>query len=126
MGWQQRYVRFCGRIVVLSILILLLYPFLWTWTVIGTLWFTSAKNCVILCFFTLFPLLFPLYMWSCLILFSFTCFSVTRRRSKMGFPYLVNFQLLWIIFHCLYVIGKGWATLKFHLHLVICHDRMIR
>ncbi|RDX70957.1 E3 ubiquitin-protein ligase SIS3, partial [Mucuna pruriens] len=45
-GWQQRYARFCGRVVVLSILVLLLYPFLWAWTVIGTLWFSSAKNCL--------------------------------------------------------------------------------
>ncbi|KAK4362360.1 hypothetical protein RND71_017601 [Anisodus tanguticus] len=45
-GWQQRYGRFCGRIAVLSILALLLYPFLWAWTIIGTLWFTSARNCL--------------------------------------------------------------------------------
>ncbi|KAK4719493.1 hypothetical protein R3W88_017831 [Solanum pinnatisectum] len=29
LGWQQRYTRFRGRIVVLSILALFLYPFLW-------------------------------------------------------------------------------------------------
>ncbi|KAL0421810.1 UNVERIFIED_CONTAM: E3 ubiquitin-protein ligase SIS3 [Sesamum latifolium] len=46
LGWQQRYARFCGRIVVLSVLALLLYPLLWAWTVIGTLWFTSARNCL--------------------------------------------------------------------------------
>lgn len=46
LGWQQRYARFCGRIVVLSILVLLLYPFLWIWTVIGTLWFTTARSCL--------------------------------------------------------------------------------
>ncbi|XXG83897.1 hypothetical protein AAC387_Pa10g1544 [Persea americana] len=46
LGWQQRYAPFCGRIVVLSILSLLLYPFLWAWTVIGTLWFTSARSCL--------------------------------------------------------------------------------
>ncbi|CAA2999897.1 RING-finger ubiquitin ligase [Olea europaea subsp. europaea] len=45
-GWQQRYARFCGRIVVLSILVLLLYPFLWAWTIIGTLWFTRARSCL--------------------------------------------------------------------------------
>ncbi|KAJ0104802.1 hypothetical protein Patl1_18018 [Pistacia atlantica] len=45
-GWQQRYARFCGRVVVLSILSLLLYPFLWAWTIIGTLWFTRARNCL--------------------------------------------------------------------------------
>lgn len=45
-GWQQRYARFCGRVAVLSILSLLLYPFLWAWTVIGTLWFTKARDCL--------------------------------------------------------------------------------
>ncbi|XP_022988385.1 E3 ubiquitin-protein ligase SIS3-like isoform X1 [Cucurbita maxima] len=45
-GWQQRYARFCGRIVVLSILALLLYPFLWAWTAIGTLWFREAHKCL--------------------------------------------------------------------------------
>lgn len=48
-GWQQRYARFCGRIVVLSVLALLLYPFLWAWTAIGTLWFREAHKCV--CYF---------------------------------------------------------------------------
>lgn len=46
LGRQQRFVRFCGRIVVLSILVLILYPFLWAWTVIGSIWFTSARNCL--------------------------------------------------------------------------------
>ncbi|KAG6485838.1 hypothetical protein ZIOFF_054403 [Zingiber officinale] len=46
LGSEQRYARFCGRLVVLSILILLLYPFLWVWTVVGTLWFTSARSCL--------------------------------------------------------------------------------
>ena len=55
-GWQQRYARFCGRVVVISILALILYPFLWAWTIIGTLWFSSAKNCV--CVFFFFGLLF--------------------------------------------------------------------
>ncbi|KAI5383509.1 hypothetical protein KIW84_070770 [Lathyrus oleraceus] len=43
-GWQQRYARFCGRVAVLSILGLLLYPFLWAWTIVGTMWFRSAKS----------------------------------------------------------------------------------
>ena len=63
-GWQQRYPRFCGRVVVFSILVLLLYPFLWAWTVIGTLWFSSAKNCV--CFIPVLP-------FSVLLLTSFWC-----------------------------------------------------
>ncbi|CAL0319989.1 unnamed protein product [Lupinus luteus] len=45
-GRHQRYSRFCGRVVVLSILALLLYPFLWTWTIIGSLWFSSTKTCL--------------------------------------------------------------------------------
>ncbi|KAL4566590.1 hypothetical protein LXL04_030709 [Taraxacum kok-saghyz] len=45
-GRQQRQARFCGRAVVLSILSIFLYPFLWAWTVIGSLWFTSSKNCL--------------------------------------------------------------------------------
>ncbi|CAL1406485.1 unnamed protein product [Linum trigynum] len=45
-GWQQRYALYCGRVVVISILSMMLYPFLWAWTVIGTLWFTSARNCL--------------------------------------------------------------------------------
>ncbi|CAH2064970.1 unnamed protein product, partial [Thlaspi arvense] len=45
-GSQQRNAGFCGRVVVLSLLSLLLYPFLWAWTVIGTFWFTKAKSCL--------------------------------------------------------------------------------
>ncbi|KAL8143908.1 hypothetical protein V2J09_016940 [Rumex salicifolius] len=45
-GRQQRHAGFCGRVVVLSILSLLLYPFLWAWSITGTLWFTSARNCL--------------------------------------------------------------------------------
>lgn len=50
-GSQQRNIGFCGRVVVLSILSLLLYPFLWAWTVIGTIWFTRARSCVSISFF---------------------------------------------------------------------------
>lgn len=45
-GRQQRQARFCGRVVVLSILSVFLYPFLWAWTVIGSLWFSSSKDCL--------------------------------------------------------------------------------
>ncbi|XP_057442976.1 E3 ubiquitin-protein ligase SIS3-like [Lotus japonicus] len=45
-GWQQRYARFCGRVVVLSILSMLFYPFLWAWTITGTLWFNNSKTCL--------------------------------------------------------------------------------
>ncbi|OIT08369.1 PREDICTED: E3 ubiquitin-protein ligase SIS3-like isoform X2 [Nicotiana attenuata] len=81
LGWQQRYTRFRGRIVVLSLLALFLYPFLWAWTIIGTLWFTSARSCVS---------------------------SLARRRSKMGFPYLVAIQLLWTPWHSLHI--NWWLT----------------
>lgn len=45
-GRQQRQARFHGRAVVLSILSIFLYPFLWAWTVIGSLWFSSSKDCL--------------------------------------------------------------------------------
>ncbi|KAJ7529505.1 hypothetical protein O6H91_15G053800 [Diphasiastrum complanatum] len=43
---EQRLLCFWGRIIILSCLAVLLYPFLWAWTVIGSLWFTSAHNCL--------------------------------------------------------------------------------
>ncbi|XP_051133477.1 E3 ubiquitin-protein ligase SIS3-like [Andrographis paniculata] len=46
LGSEQRYARFCGRTVVLSIIVFLLYPFLWAWTIIGSLWFTAARDCL--------------------------------------------------------------------------------
>lgn len=45
-GRQQRHARFCGRVVALSILCVFLYPFLWAWTIIGSLWFSSARDCL--------------------------------------------------------------------------------
>eukprot|EP00250_Pteridium_aquilinum_P012200 c20565_g2_i1 orf=462-1721(-) len=42
----QTLMRFNGRVIVLACLALILYPFLWAWTVIGSLWFTSARSCV--------------------------------------------------------------------------------
>ncbi|KAK1433809.1 hypothetical protein QVD17_10726 [Tagetes erecta] len=45
-GPQQRHARFCGRLVVLSILCVFLYPFLWAWTVIGCLWFINSRDCL--------------------------------------------------------------------------------
>ncbi|EPS66491.1 hypothetical protein M569_08286, partial [Genlisea aurea] len=46
LGSEQRYARFCGRLVVLTILVLLLYPFLISWSVIGTLWFIRSRDCM--------------------------------------------------------------------------------
>ncbi|KAG2327947.1 hypothetical protein Bca52824_010675 [Brassica carinata] len=45
-GSQQRNIGFIGRVVVLSVLSLLMYPFLWGWTVIGTIWFSRARTCL--------------------------------------------------------------------------------
>ncbi|GER38524.1 RING finger protein [Striga asiatica] len=93
LGWQQRYARFIGRAVVLSILVLLLYPFLLAWTVIGTLWFTRAKNCL--------PedgqkwgfFIWLLFSYSGLVCIAFICMGkwLTRRqahqlRAQQGIP----------------------------------------
>ncbi|KAJ9568253.1 hypothetical protein OSB04_004219 [Centaurea solstitialis] len=43
---QLRGRHFLGRVVVLSILYVLLYPFLWAWSVVGAIWFAGAKNCL--------------------------------------------------------------------------------
>ncbi|KAK8465805.1 hypothetical protein PHAVU_009G179400 [Phaseolus vulgaris] len=45
-GWPQRCAYFYGRVIVLSILAFLFYPFLWAWTIIGTLWFSNTKTCL--------------------------------------------------------------------------------
>lgn len=38
--------RLTGRVLVIGCLVLILYPFLWAWTVIGNQWFTRARSCV--------------------------------------------------------------------------------
>ncbi|XP_023752349.1 E3 ubiquitin-protein ligase SIS3 [Lactuca sativa] len=45
-GRQLRGRHFFGRIVVLSILYAVLYPFLWAWSVVGAVWFAGARNCL--------------------------------------------------------------------------------
>ncbi|XP_071733338.1 E3 ubiquitin-protein ligase SIS3-like [Rutidosis leptorrhynchoides] len=45
-GRQQRDAYFIGRVLVLSILYVVLYPFLWAWSIIGSIWFTSAHKCL--------------------------------------------------------------------------------
>ncbi|KAL8226584.1 hypothetical protein R6Q57_016416, partial [Mikania cordata] len=92
-GPQQREARFCGRLVVLSILAMFLYPFLWVWTIIGSLWFSSAKDCL--------PeegqkwgfLIWLLFSYSGLICIAGTCMKkwLTRRqahslRAQQGIP----------------------------------------
>lgn len=93
LGSQQRYARFCGRLVVLSVLILLLYPFLWVWTVIGTLWFTSAKSCV--SFFSLNALMQLLHQPQCVLYLLISAFlllfQLPEEGQKWGF-------LIWLLF----------------------------
>ncbi|EFJ31413.1 hypothetical protein SELMODRAFT_65861, partial [Selaginella moellendorffii] len=43
---QQRLLLFQARVLVLSCLAFFMYPFLWAWTVIGSLWFTNARQCL--------------------------------------------------------------------------------
>jgi hypothetical protein len=45
-GQEVTAIRFRARLVVLSLLGFLLYPFLWIWTVIGSMWFTKTQACV--------------------------------------------------------------------------------
>jgi hypothetical protein len=45
-GQEVTAIRFRARLVVLSLLGFLLYPFLWVWTVIGSMWFTKTQACV--------------------------------------------------------------------------------
>ncbi|CAI9267209.1 unnamed protein product [Lactuca saligna] len=45
-GRRQRDVCFYGRVVVLSILYVMLYPFLWAWSVTGSIWFNYAHACL--------------------------------------------------------------------------------
>ncbi|CAM6082721.1 unnamed protein product [Calypogeia fissa] len=43
---EDRILRFKGRIVVMSCLTFVVYPFLWAWTIVGSLWFTDANTCL--------------------------------------------------------------------------------
>ncbi|PWA67561.1 zinc finger, RING/FYVE/PHD-type [Artemisia annua] len=45
-GRQQRDAYFRGRIVVLFILYVVIYPFLWAWTIMGSIWFTNGYTCL--------------------------------------------------------------------------------
>ncbi|KAK9080494.1 hypothetical protein SSX86_000252 [Deinandra increscens subsp. villosa] len=45
-GRQLRGGRLFGRLVVISILYGVLYPFLWAWSVIGVVWFAGGRNCL--------------------------------------------------------------------------------
>ncbi|KAF5807125.1 putative transcription factor C2H2 family [Helianthus annuus] len=45
-GRQLRGSRLIGRLVVISILYGVLYPFLWGWSFIGAIWFAAARKCL--------------------------------------------------------------------------------
>nr|GEW91294.1 E3 ubiquitin-protein ligase SIS3-like [Tanacetum cinerariifolium] len=45
-GRRQRDAYFLGRVVVLFILYVVLYPFLWAWTITGSIWFTNGFPCL--------------------------------------------------------------------------------
>jgi hypothetical protein len=103
LGWQQRYTRFCGRIVVLSVLVLLLYPFLWVWTVIGTLWFSTARSCVSLLLYKGDFFLLPQKIELNTLFYPL----VARGRTKMGLSDMATFQLLWAYMYCMCGCWKG-------------------
>ncbi|KAK1407247.1 hypothetical protein QVD17_38861 [Tagetes erecta] len=45
-GRQLRGNRLFGRLVVITLLYGVLYPFLWAWSVIGAVWFAGVRNCL--------------------------------------------------------------------------------
>ncbi|KAH7432745.1 hypothetical protein KP509_07G037800 [Ceratopteris richardii] len=46
MNNAQTSKLFMGRLAVLMLLVLIFNPFLWVWTILGSLWFMSAKDCI--------------------------------------------------------------------------------
>ncbi|KAH7284443.1 hypothetical protein KP509_34G054600 [Ceratopteris richardii] len=42
----QTSTTFMGRVLVLMCLAVTLYPFLWVWTILGSVWFTNARDCI--------------------------------------------------------------------------------
>lgn len=43
---MERMLRFKGRLCVLFLLTFLFYPFLWAWTILGSLWFSDTQGCL--------------------------------------------------------------------------------
>lgn len=43
---MERILRFKGRLFVLSLLTFLFYPFLWVWTILGSMWFSDTQSCL--------------------------------------------------------------------------------
>ncbi|KAI3737308.1 hypothetical protein L2E82_27305 [Cichorium intybus] len=92
-GRRQRDVCFYGRVVVLFILYVMLYPFLWAWSVTGSIWFTYAHTCL--------PeknqkwgflvwLIFSYCGLSCLAVYSINKWLIRRKahmeRAQQGIP----------------------------------------
>lgn len=89
-------------------------------------WYLVVHQCKKLCkftfcFFFFFPVLFVGNI--CQNEEMFFNLPVARRRSEMGVPYLVAFQLLWTRLHCLHVFGKGqlyFQCLLLTIGLLVC------
>ncbi|KHN49013.1 E3 ubiquitin-protein ligase SIS3 [Glycine soja] len=103
-GWQQRYARFCGRVVVLSILVLLLYPFLWAWTVIGTLWFIRNHSALLPEVVKKWGFLIWLLFSYC-GLFCIACLSLGKVSSGLLLPV--------ICFYSLFLCAKSFCLLSY-------------
>jgi hypothetical protein len=75
-GQEVTAIRFRARLVVLSLLGFLLYPFLWVWTVIGSIWFTKTQACV----------KFSLNFWTCPLAEVLLNWSICQ--PALGYPWL--------------------------------------
>ncbi|XP_076913362.1 E3 ubiquitin-protein ligase SIS3-like [Bidens hawaiensis] len=84
-GRQQRDAYFLGRLVVLSILYVVLYPFLWAWSITGSIWFTSAHTCL------------------------------PEKNQKWGFLVWLIFSYGGLICLAIYLVNKWLARRKVHL-----------
>jgi hypothetical protein len=122
-GWQQRYARFCGRVVVLSILALLLYPFLWSWTIIGTIWFRSAKSCV--CFSFKFNLS-STFVNKFMVHNAYNHLQLPEEGQKWGFLIWLLFSYCGLLCIACMSVGKvsGGAvlTIRYFFELLPCHN----
>lgn len=103
-GPQQRHARFCGRLVVLSILCVFLYPFLWAWTVIGSLWFFNSRDCVCI-LLSLVISVFTIF-WEIIVDQDYVHvkpLQLPEQGQKWGF-------LIWLLFSCCGLIClAGWS-----------------
>nr|XP_043635644.1 E3 ubiquitin-protein ligase SIS3-like isoform X1 [Erigeron canadensis] len=86
-GRQQRDGYFIGRVVVLSILYIVLYPFLWAWSITGSIWFTSAHKCFL---------------------------QLPERNQKWGFLVWLIFSYCGLICLAIYLVNKWLRRRKAH------------